>query len=180
MCDGYWLLRIQYNSCPVTRLGSIRFFYCFLGITIIRDELTMFPFSIVFFLPLNFLLIGSLSAVSNSFYNLPHSSPTISRSLLMHYPIKISVFPASISSPLSGHLLSLSVLLSPIFSQMTSPCTPHQFLLKTFLHSNLHFQFIRVSLISSLNSHDYSFQVFSREPGHSPVVSMLVPSFLVH
>ena len=45
---------------------------------------------------------------------------------------------------------------------MTSP-TPHQFLLKPFLHSNLHSQFIHVSLNSSLNSHDYSYQVvFSR------------------
>ena len=39
-----------------------------LGITVARGELTMISFSIVFVLPLTFLLLRSLSAVSNSFY----------------------------------------------------------------------------------------------------------------
>ena len=43
---------------------------------------------------------------------------------------------------------------------VTSPSqpTPHQFLLKTFLHSNLHCQFVQSSLIRSLHSHDSFFQ----------------------
>ena len=37
--------------------------------------------------------------------------------------------------------------------------THHQFLLKTFLHSNPHSQFIQSSLINSLNSHYSSYRV---------------------
>ena len=57
----------------------------------------------------------------------------------MQSPIANSVFLASISPSLSQLLLSLPVFHLPFF-HMTSPCTPHQFLLKTFLHSNLHSQ----------------------------------------
>ena len=47
----------------------------------------------------------------------------------------------------------------------TSPCQPscHQFTLKTFLHSNLHSQFTHSFLVSSLNSHDSSYQVVFRK-----------------
>ena len=56
----------------------------------------------------------------------------------------MSVFHASISLQHSGHLLSLPVFHLP-FSHMTSPYTAHQFLLKTFLHSNLHSYLIHFS-----------------------------------
>ena len=63
---------------------------------------------------------------------------------------------------------------------MTSPCIPHQFLLKTFLHSNLHSHFIHFLLSArSLNSHDYYYQVVFAKRGPSLVVS-LVSSSLVH
>ena len=89
----------------------------------------------MFFL-LTFCLLLSLSAVSNSFYLsiFFHSSPTISRSLLMQSLIAISIFLASISPPLSGHL-SVSLL-----------------------------SFHPFSFISSLNSHDYPYLVVFRKP----------------
>ena len=115
----------------------------FLGIAIDRGELTMIYFSVVFFLHLTFLLLRSLSAVSNSFYlSFLHSSPTLSRSLSMQSP---SQFRSS-SPPFPFHFLgicSLPVFHLPFF-YMTSPCAPHQFRLRTFLHSNLHSQFIHV------------------------------------
>ena len=116
--------------------------YYFLGITVVSGELTMISFSIVFFLPLAFLLLCSLSAVSSSFYNFIHSSPTLSKSFLMQYSSQFrssssrpfpftfwaSALFASLSSPIfsTWHFL-LSALLTPIiihcFSQTwTFPC----------------------------------------------------------
>ena len=63
--------------------------------------------------------------------------------------IAISVFLASISPPLSRHLLSLPVFSSALYFYMTSPCTPNQFLLRTSFHSNLHSHFIHF-LLSAL------------------------------
>ncbi len=128
--------------------------YCFLGSTVVRDELTLISFSIiVFLLLLTLLFLRSLSVVSNSFYRFPNFSHTISRSLLMQPPIKISVFLAS-HFPSNFWASLCKFFISHLF-QMTSQCILHHFLLKKFLHS----QFIHVSLISSLNSLDFSYQV---------------------
>ena len=112
-------LRFQHNSCPVARLGSnIISCYYFFRITVVRDELAMISFPIAFFLLSSFLLLCSLSAVSKFLlcvYHFPHSSATISRSLLIQSLITISVFLASISPPLSGHLFSLSIFHLPFF-----------------------------------------------------------------
>ena len=138
--------------------------------------------SIVFFLPLIFLLLRSLSAVPNSFYFfVSHSSPTLSRSLLMQPPSQFRS-----SSPLFPlHYLGICSLCQFFISQlfyMTSSCALHQFLLRTFLHSNLHSHLIHFLVISSLNSHDYSYLVviFSRKSILSPVVSLFMPQSLVH
>ena len=63
--------------------GQIAIRCSLIGIPVIRDELTMVSVPIIFFLPLTFLSLRSLSAVSNSFYLLLffNSSPILSRSL---------------------------------------------------------------------------------------------------
>ena len=48
--DGKWLLRIQNNSYPVTRLGLNCIVLFFFDIPAVRDELTVTSVSIVFFL----------------------------------------------------------------------------------------------------------------------------------
>ena len=101
----------------------------------------MISFSVVFFLPLTFLLLHLLSAVCNSFYlSFLYSSPTLSTSLNA-IPIAMSVFLASISSPRSGNLLLLAIFHVPFSS--TWPAQPdHQLILITFLHSYLHSKFV--------------------------------------
>ena len=94
-------------------------------------------------------------------------------------PVAISVFLASISLPLSRHLLSLPFFHLP-FVYMTSPYDHHPFRLRTFLHPNLHSHFIIFSLFSCLSSQDCSYQFVSRKSGPSPVVSLLMPLTLVH
>ena len=126
----------------------------------------MISFSIVFFLPLTFLSLRSLPAVSSSCYLLPFS-PLFSL-FLGHYLLNCL-----------GICALCQFLISHSF-HMTNPCTADQFLLSTFFHSKLHSHFIPSSNISSLNSYDYSYQVVFRKPGPSPVVSLLVPSFQVH
>ena len=111
----------------------------------------MISFTIVYFLPLACLILCSLSAVSNSFY-LPflHSSPTLSRSLSMQSPSKFQ----SSSPPFPLHFLGICSLCQFFichFFYMTSPCSAHQFLLRTFLHPNLHSHFIHF-LLSALLS----------------------------
>ena len=96
-------------------------------------ELTMTSFSIVFF----FLSLFSDSGLQFLLFISFHSSPTLYRSLLIQSPISISVFLATISPPLSEHLLSLPVFHLQFFPHMTTPCIRHQFLLITFLHSYL-------------------------------------------
>ena len=118
----------------------------FLGITVIRGELTTIYFSIIFFHPFTFLLLCSLSAVSNSsiFF---HSFPTLSRLLLMQSPLQ---FQCS-SPPFPPHIQASGLcqfIISHLF-HMTSPCTSHQFVLRTFLRSNLHSHFIHF-LLSAL------------------------------
>ena len=109
----------------------------------------MISFSIVFFLPLTFLLLRCLSAVSNSsIYVFSFFSHSFYVTFIV-IPIAISVFFASISHPLSGHLLSLPVYHLPFVFDMTSPYTPHQFLLRIFLQFNLHSPLIHF-LFSSL------------------------------
>ena len=62
----------------------------------------------------------------------------------------------SFSPPFSLHFLGTCICSLPFFSLSFHP----------------------FSLISSLNSRDYSYQVVFRKPGPSPVVSLLVPSSL--
>ena len=103
----------------------------------IQENISMISFSIVFFLPFTFLLLRSLSAVSSSFFlSFFHSYPTLSRSLLIQSLIAISVYLASIYPTLSGHLLSASF--SSPNCLHDQPIYSHQFLLRTFLHTNLH------------------------------------------
>ena len=73
-------------------------------------------------------------------------------------------------SPVSNSYLLLLFFISPSFHGTFQP-TPHQFLLKTFLHSNLHSQFIHFSLTLYLHSHDSSYPVVF-------VVSLLVLSYV--
>ena len=70
--------------------------------------------------------------------------------------------PHLLFSPLSGYPLSLPLSYLPFFphDQPISTCSFYQFLLKTFIQPNFHSQFIHSSLISSLNSHDSSYQLF--------------------
>ena len=139
----------------------------------------MISFSIIFFIPITFLLLRSLSAASNSFYLFfffLHSYPTLSRSLSMQSP---SQFRSS-SPPFPLHFLGICSLCQFFichFLHMTSPCTPHQFILRTFLHSNLHSHFIHF-LLSALLIHTILTTLFFRKPGPSLVVSLLVPSSL--
>ena len=111
----------------------------------INSVLFAFNFSLLFFIQRETSWRQSLSCVlcQPSPILLSIISPTLSRLLLMQSAIAISVFLASISPPLSGHRSALlASFLSPIFFQMTSPCTSHQFLLRIFLHSKLHSHFI--------------------------------------
>ena len=107
-----------------------------------------------------------------------HFSPTHSRSLLMQPPIAISVFlPASISSLISGYLVSLPVFVSHFY--MANSYTPDQFLLRTFLYSNIHSHFITFFLSALLTLTIILTRLFFKsEP--LPVVSLLVPSSLMH
>ena len=106
----------------------------------------MISFSIVFFHPLNFLSLRSMSTVSNSFYlSFFHSSPSLSRSLIMQSP---SQFRSSFHSTFWASALFASFS-SPIYFHMTNPCTAHQLLLRTFLHSHFHSHFIKF-LLSAL------------------------------
>ncbi len=113
------------NGCQVFQIIVARLrdygqlaFWCYFSWHHCRhDDLAMISFSIVFFLPLTFLSLHSLSAISNSFYLLLffHSCPTLSKSLLMQFPGAISVILASSSLQLSEHLLSLPVFHLPFF-----------------------------------------------------------------
>ena len=57
---------------------------------------------------------------------------------------------------------------STIFVHMTNTCTPHQFLLNTILHSNLHSHFIHF-LLSAL---------LTPKPGPSPVSAIASIAFM--
>ena len=116
------------NSCPVTiDYGQIAFCcYYFLGITVVRGELTMISFPIVFFLPLTFLLLRSRQQYSiPSIYHFLHSSPTLSGSLLMHRNFGFSRL-HFLSTFWTFALCQFSI---SRFVYMTTSRTPHQFLL---------------------------------------------------
>ena len=132
----------------------------------------MISFSIVFFLPFTFLLLRSLSTVSNSLYLsfLPSVSysfyVTFNAILHRNFGLLRLHFP-----PLSGHLLSASFSTLPAHVLVTNfffeiPLTPTSSLMS--------------SIFFSLNSNDYSYQVGFCKPAPSPVVSLLVSSSLVH
>ena len=118
----------MHDGCLVTRLGSDCKSFFFLSLFSYYVVCQQFPIP--------------------SIYNFFHSSPTLSRSLLMQSSITISVFLAFISTLFSGYLFALPVFLIP-FLHMTNSCTPYQFLLRTFLHSNLYSHFI-IFLLSAL------------------------------
>ena len=129
----------------------------------------MISFFVVFFLPLTFpFFVLCQQSKIPSMYHFLHSSPTLSRSLLMqppnrHFGLRLLHFHSTFWAPALFASFSF-----PIFFYMTSLCTPYQFLPPL--------SFNPFSRISSLNSHDYSYQVLFRKPGHSRVVSLLVPS----
>ena len=106
------------------------------SLSIVRGELTMISFSIGFFPPLTFLLYYTLcqQSLNNSFYLSFPPPPTLSKSRLMQSPSQFRFFSPSFPLHILG-ICSLPVFHLPFF-YMTSPCTPHQFLLRTFLHSN--------------------------------------------
>ena len=121
----WWLLSIQNNSCPVTRSSTILLFFswhhCSRG---------WVGHHFHFHCLLSFSHYVLCQQSQNSFYLLLFFSILLPLFLchLMQSPIVISVFLASSSPPLSGHLLSLPGFHLP-------------FLLKTLLHSNLHSHF---------------------------------------
>ena len=105
----------------------------------------MHSFSIVFlFLSFFSLYVLCQQSPIPSIYHFFTILPPLFLGLLMQSPIAISFFLASMSPPLSVHLLSVSLL------YMTSPCTPHQFLLGSLLHSNLRSHFITFLLSAFL------------------------------
>ena len=106
-------------------------------------SLTKFSVSILQFL----LSVALFTIFSHSFYV----------TFIMQSPIA-----SGISLPLAEHLFALPVFIS-LSSYMSSPCTSHQFH-STFRHFNLHSHFIHSSLISSFNSHDYSYKVVFGKP----------------
>ena len=63
---------------------------------------------------------------------------------------------------------------------MTSSCSPHQFLVSIFHHSNLYFHLIHSSLISSFNSHNYSNQVVLSQTSAFSCLFSVMPSSQVH
>ena len=123
----------------------------------VRDELIM--------------IYLSLSLVSSSHFSLTTFSVSILQFLLSVFSIFSHSFyvtfimqspiASGISLPLSEHVFALPVFIS-LSSYMSSPCTSHQFH-STFRHFNLHSHFIHSSLISSFNSHVYSYQVVFRK-----------------
>ena len=118
----------------------------------------VFFYSSHFSVTVNTLSVSSVQFLLSLFL---HSSPTLSMSLSMQSPLHVRF-----SSP-PFHL--------PFFLR-DQPYTPQQFLLRTFsLQPPLSFH--PFDLISSLNSHDYSYQVVFRKSGSS-VVSLLVSSSL--
>ena len=144
-------MEIQSNTCPVTRLGSNCILLLFFSWHPCRQgwvDHDLFP--------LSSLLLCSLLVVFNSFYLFHFFSILLLLflGLLMQSLIPVLVFIASFSLPLSGHLLSAIFHLP--FS--TWPARVN-FFCKTFLHSKLHSPSVHASLISSLNSHDSSYQV---------------------
>ena len=115
--------------------------------------------SITFFLPLTFLSLRSLPAVSNSFNWLLFSYVLLPLPLcffLMQPCIATSVFLTFLSPPLSVHLFSFPFIHLPSFHISTcySPISSYN-----FLHSNLHSQFINSSVTNSPNSHNSLYQV---------------------
>ena len=108
--------------------------------------------TVIFSFLLTFLSLRSLSTISKSYLLLLFSI------LLPLFPGLSSLLPshawssslASFYPLLSGHLLFAnfsSPILSTCPAQFSLPGTPHQFLLKTVLHSSLHSLFIQSSLI---------------------------------
>ena len=109
----------------------------------------MNSFSVVFFLALFFLLLRSLSAVSNSFYLsvfpfFSHSFyATFNAIPQRNFDLPRLHFPFSICA------CALFANFSSPFFYMTSPRTHHQFFSRTFLHSSHHSRFIHF-LLSAL------------------------------
>ena len=152
---------------PVTRLGSncillllFSWHHCRQGWV---DQYFLFH---CLFLPLTFLLLRSLSALSDSFYL---------KKFYVTSPIAISVFS---SPPFPHHYLGICSLCQFFVSHLFS--SAHQFLLRAFLHSNLHSHFINILSSALLTLTIILTRLFFRKPGPFPVVSLLVPSSLVH
>ena len=136
-----------------------------------------FPFPLSFFLPLTFLLLRSLSAVSSSFYlSFLHSSASLSRSLAMQSPS-----PFRSSSPrFPLNFLGIGSLCQCFICHFSTwpahACAPHQFLLRNFLHTNLHSHFIHFLLSALLTPTIILTMLFF----DFLLFVLLVPSSLVH
>ena len=126
---------------------------------------------------LSFLLRIFLSFLSSHFSHCilyQHSpTPSLSFAVVLHSPPTLS---RSLFTQSSHHILDLPLLIfaSTFFIcsfwqffisysfHISDPFQPHQFLLKTFLHSNLHSQFIHSSFGFSLHSHNLLIELFSQ------------------
>ena len=143
--------------------------------------MTLFPFPVSFFFlsPFSYCVLFQQSPVLSIYIFFSHSSPTLFMSLLTQSPhrnfgLPCLHFPSNFWAP--ALFASLS---SPNFFHMTNPCTPHQFLLSTFLHSIPYSHLIHFLLSALLAPMIILTRLFFRNPGPS-VVSLLVPSSPVH
>ena len=133
--------------------------------------------TLIFYFSPHFLSLRSLSTISNSSYLFAvvlHSPPILSRSLLTQFYLSLHSRSSSPPFPFifwasdlfTNFSISNSFLMSSPFQHIR-----HQFLLKTFLHSNFHSQFIHSSLIRPL--HSYA-MILLIQLFHKPVLSFVV------
>ena len=117
----------------------------------------------IFFPHFSLIMFSVNSLQLLSFAVIPQPCPSLSRYLLTQSSHRILCVPC---------LLFLSTFwASDVFARFSSPShsfhyltallqpIPHKFLLKTFLHPNLHSQFVQSSSICSLHSHNSSHPV---------------------
>ena len=142
----------------------VAFIYCSpLVASVVSDEVAMVTviFSLSFLssphVSLTVFSINNLQLLLFLLFSifLPIFSDLLTQSSRFIFSLPRLLFPSTFWAPvLCQFLISRSSHMSDPFQP-----TPHQFLPKTFLHSNLHSQFVHSSLIRSLHSHDSSFPV---------------------
>ena len=138
--------------------------------------MTIVSLSVVFFFLFSFVtFLYQLSLI--------HFSYCFCSAAFSHYlQVSLNVILPS-QSPFSSLHVSSTLLVSALCQcsicrsfHMTDPFqpTPHIFLLKTFLQSNLHFQ-LSILLLSALLTSTILLTSCFRKPAPSPVVFLLVP-----